>query len=53
MVIRILDRLARLLGRLPFAAMRTMIRFAVKESPRPPERLAVLVAELQKSTRGS
>jgi pimeloyl-ACP methyl ester carboxylesterase len=49
MVIRVLDRLARVLGRLPYAAMRTMMRFAVNDSPLPPERLALLVAELRKN----
>jgi pimeloyl-ACP methyl ester carboxylesterase len=49
MVIRVLDRLARVLGGLPFAAMRSMLRFAVKDSPLPPERLEVLVTELQKN----
>jgi len=49
MIIRVLDRLARVLGALPFAAMRMMMRFAVKESPLPPERSAVLVAELRKN----
>lgn len=49
MVIRVLDRLALVLGRLPYAAMRTMMRFAVKDSPLPPDRLALLVAELQKN----
>ncbi len=49
MIIRVLDRLARVLGRLPFSAMRSMMRFAVKGSPLPPDRLAVLVGELQKN----
>lgn len=49
LVIRVLDRLGRVLGDLPFAAMRTMLRFAVKDSPLPPERLEVLVRELQKN----
>ena len=49
MIIRVLDRLARVLGDLPFAAMRTMLRFAVKDSSLPPDRLKVLVAELQKN----
>lgn len=49
MVIRVLDRLSRVLGPLPFAAMRTMMRFAVKDSPLTEDRLAVLVAELQKN----
>ena len=49
MIIRVLDRLTRLLGRLPFTAMRSLIRFAVKDSPLPPDRLAELVAELQKN----
>ena len=49
MVIRVLDRLARVLGRLPFAAMRRMMRTAVQDSPLPPDRLDELVAELQKN----
>jgi pimeloyl-ACP methyl ester carboxylesterase len=49
MIIRVVDRLARVLGRLPFTAMRFMMRFAVNGSPLPPERLAELVAELQKN----
>jgi pimeloyl-ACP methyl ester carboxylesterase len=49
MVIRVLNRLARVLGRLPYRAMRSMMRFAVKGSPLPRERLAELVAELQKN----
>ena len=49
MMIRVLDGLARLLGRLPFTAMRSMIRFAVKGTPLPPARREVLVAELQKN----
>ena len=44
MVIRVLDRLAVVLGRWPYRAMRSMMRFAVKGSPLPQERLAVLVA---------
>ena len=47
--IRVLDRLAWLFGRLPFSAMRSMMRFAVQGSPLPPERLTELVAELQKN----
>ena len=49
MIIRVLDRLAGVLGPLPFAVMRKLLRFAVKGSPLPPERLAVLVSELQKN----
>lgn len=49
LIIRLLDRLAAVLGRLPFSLLRTMLRFAVKGSPLPAERLAVLVAELQKN----
>ena len=48
-VIRVLDRLALVLGHLPFRVMRTMMRFAVRDTPLPPPRLAVLVAELQKN----
>lgn len=49
MVIRVLDRLARVLGPLPFAAMRAMMRFAVQDSSLPPQRLTALVAELRKN----
>jgi len=49
MVIRVLDRLALVLGHLPFTLMRTMMRFAVRGTPLPAPRLAVLVAELQKN----
>ena len=51
MIIRVLDRLAGVLGHLPFAAMRKLLRFAVKGSPLPPERLAVLVSELRERPR--
>ena len=37
------------LGHLPFRVMRTMMRFAVRDTPLPPARLAVLVGELQKN----
>lgn len=46
---RALDRLARVLGHLPFAAMLKFIGLAVKESPLPPQRLAELAAELRKN----
>ena len=49
MIIRVVDRLSRVFGWLPFAAMRWMMRFAVKGSPVPADRLAVLVAEVQKN----
>ena len=49
MIIRVLDRLALVLGRWLYRAMRSMMRFAVKDTPLPRERLAVLVAELQKN----
>jgi pimeloyl-ACP methyl ester carboxylesterase len=49
LVVRVVDRLARVLGRLPYRAMRFMMRFAVKGSPLPRERLAELVSELQKN----
>jgi len=39
----------RVLGRLPFRMLRFMMRFAVRGSPLPPDRLAVLLAELQKN----
>ena len=46
---RVLDRLARVLGHLPFAAMLKFIGLAVKESPLPPQRLAELAAELRQN----
>lgn len=46
---RVLDRLGRVLGHLPFAAMLKIIGLAVKDSPLPPERRAALVAELKKN----
>ncbi|MGZ4649758.1 MAG: hypothetical protein ACXV3A_04380 [Kineosporiaceae bacterium] len=49
MIIRVLDRLARVLGYLPFAAMRKLLRVAVTGSPLPPDRLTGLVSELQKN----
>ena len=49
MVIRVVDRFARVFGDLPFALMRRLMRFAVKGSPLPPERGRVLVGELQKN----
>jgi pimeloyl-ACP methyl ester carboxylesterase len=49
MIIRVLDRLARVLGDAPFAVLRRLLRFAVKGGQLPPERLAELVAELQKN----
>jgi pimeloyl-ACP methyl ester carboxylesterase len=49
MIIRVVDRLGRAFGWLPFWAMRSIMRFAVKDSPLPPDRLAELVAELQKN----
>ncbi len=44
LAIRIPERLSRVLGDLPFAVMRIVMRFAVKGSPLPPERTKVLVA---------
>ena len=49
MIIRVVDRLAGVFGWLPFAAMRWMLRFAVKGSPLPADRIAELVTELQKN----
>jgi pimeloyl-ACP methyl ester carboxylesterase len=49
MIIRVLDRLTRVLGRLPYKVMRSLMRLAVRDSPLPPPRLAELVAELQKN----
>jgi pimeloyl-ACP methyl ester carboxylesterase len=49
MVIRVMDRLATVLGRLPFTALRSAMRFVVNGSPLPPDRLAELVAELRKN----
>jgi pimeloyl-ACP methyl ester carboxylesterase len=49
MIIRVLDQLSGALGSLPYAAMRRMLRFALKDSPLPPGRLAELVAELRKN----
>ena len=49
LAIRIPERLSRVLGNLPFAVMRIVMRFAVKGSPLPPERAKVLVRELQKN----
>ena len=49
MVIRVLDRLASILGWIPFAVMRRVLRLAVKDSPLPPDRLDTLVAELRKN----
>jgi pimeloyl-ACP methyl ester carboxylesterase len=49
MVLRVVDRLAGVLGRLPYSAMRRLVHLAVKASPLPPERRQVLVAELRKN----
>ena len=49
LAIRIPERLSRVIGDLPFAAMRRMVHLAVKGSPLPPERTKVLVRELQKN----
>jgi pimeloyl-ACP methyl ester carboxylesterase len=46
---RVLDRLGRVMGDLPFAAMLKVIGLAVKDSPLPPQRRAALVAELKKN----
>src|SRR5450755_3074267 len=47
--LRILDRLRRVLGPLPFEFMRKILGSAVKGSPLPPKRLRELVAELRKN----
>jgi pimeloyl-ACP methyl ester carboxylesterase len=47
--LRILDRLARVLGYLPFAAMLRMMGPAMKAMPLPPDRRRVLAAELGKN----
>jgi pimeloyl-ACP methyl ester carboxylesterase len=45
--LRGLDRLSTVLGHLPYAGMLKIIGMAVKQSPLPPERLAVLAARLR------
>ena len=47
--LRALDRLARVLGPLPYAAMLKVIHAALKDSPLPPPRLDALVFELRKN----
>ncbi len=47
--IRILDRLATVLGRLPYVAMRAMFGAALSGSPLPAPRRLTLVAELRKN----
>jgi pimeloyl-ACP methyl ester carboxylesterase len=47
--LRALDRLARVLGHLPFSAMLKMVDQAVKGSPLPPDRLDALVAVLRQN----
>jgi pimeloyl-ACP methyl ester carboxylesterase len=47
--LRLLDRLGRVLGHLPFAALLRVVGVAVKDSPLPRDRLAVLVAELRRN----
>jgi pimeloyl-ACP methyl ester carboxylesterase len=49
MFLRVLNQLAKVLGRLPFAAMLKLVGLAVKDSPVPPERLAVLVEDLRRN----
>ena len=53
MIIRVLDRLARVLGRLPFAAMRFMMRFAVKGSPLPRSDSPCWSRSYRRTTRSS
>jgi pimeloyl-ACP methyl ester carboxylesterase len=47
--LRALDRLARVLGHLPFAAMLKLMGPAMKAMPLPPDRRKVLTAELRKN----
>jgi pimeloyl-ACP methyl ester carboxylesterase len=47
--VRVLDRLARVLGHLPFAAMLKMMGPAMKSVPLPADRRAELLAELRKN----
>jgi pimeloyl-ACP methyl ester carboxylesterase len=49
MFIRALDRLSRLLGALPYGAMRKLMGGVFQGSPLPPERREVLTAELVKN----
>jgi pimeloyl-ACP methyl ester carboxylesterase len=46
---RLLDRLSRVLGHLPFAALLKMMGPAMKHMPLPPDRREVLAAELRKN----
>jgi pimeloyl-ACP methyl ester carboxylesterase len=46
---RLLDRLARVLGSLPFSALLTMMGPAMKHMPLPPDRREVLAAEFRKN----
>jgi pimeloyl-ACP methyl ester carboxylesterase len=48
-VIRILDRLSRVLGQLPFTVMLKLMGAAMKGIPLPPDRRDALVAELRKN----
>ena len=50
---RLLDRLARVLGPLPFAALLKMMGPAMKRMPLPPDRREVLAAEFAGMTRAS
>ncbi|WP_188277652.1 alpha/beta fold hydrolase [Streptomyces sp. CBMA152] len=45
--LRVLDRLARVLGHLPYGAMLHMVGGMAKSSPLPPERLDALIADLR------
>jgi pimeloyl-ACP methyl ester carboxylesterase len=47
--LRALDRLSRMLGPLPYTAMLKLIGLAMKQSPLPPDRRAVLAAEMRKN----
>jgi pimeloyl-ACP methyl ester carboxylesterase len=49
MFLRVLDRLGRVLGYLPYVAMVRFIGVAVKGSPLPPDRRDALAAELRKN----
>ena len=50
---RLLDRLARVLGHLPFAALLNMMGPAMKRMPLPPDRREVLAASSARMTRAS
>ena len=49
MILRMIDRLARVLGDIPFAVMRRLLGLALRQSRIPADRRAVLLAEFQKN----